>query len=276
MNKKIFIILIIVLLIGISALIIFEKYKTKPIIEEIKKGMVVLSPRAGEEIASPVKITGYVNGDGWIGFEGQVGSVKLLDSNSNEIASSILSAVGDWMTSLINFEANLNFISLKDQSGVLVFSNENPSGLLEKDKEFQLPVKIKRPSGETTKIKVYFNNNEMDSEFSCNKVFYTEREILKVPSIATATLQELLGGPSDAEKSQGFFSSIKQGVEIQSLIIENGVVKVDFSEQLEYKVGGSCMVSAIRAQITETLKQFPTIESVVISINGRTEDILQP
>jgi len=275
-NKKIFIILIIVLLIGISALIIFEKYKTKPIIEEIKKGMVVLSPRAGEEIASPVKITGYVNGDGWIGFEGQVGSVKLLDSNSNEIASSILSAVGDWMTSLINFEANLNFISLKDQSGVLVFSNENPSGLLEKDKEFQLPVKIKRPSGETTKIKVYFNNNEMDSEFSCNKVFYTEREILKVPSIATATLQELLGGPSDAEKSQGFFSSIKQGVEIQSLIIENGVVKVDFSEQLEYKVGGSCMVSAIRAQITETLKQFPTIESVVISINGRTEDILQP
>jgi len=35
-------------------------------------------------------------------------------------------------------------------------------------------------------------------------------------------------------------------------------------------------VTAIRAQITETLKQFPTVENVVISIDGRTEDILQP
>ncbi|PIP22172.1 MAG: hypothetical protein COX38_02115, partial [Candidatus Nealsonbacteria bacterium CG23_combo_of_CG06-09_8_20_14_all_39_25] len=47
-------------------------------------------------------------------------------------------------------------------------------------------------------------------------------------------------------------------------------------EQLEFQVGGSCKVSAIRAQITQTLKQFPTVDEVVISINGRTEDILQP
>jgi len=45
---------------------------------------------------------------------------------------------------------------------------------------------------------------------------------------------------------------------------------------LQYQVGGSCRVSAIRAQIIETLKQFSTVKNVVISINGRTEDILQP
>jgi spore germination protein GerM len=60
------------------------------------------------------------------------------------------------------------------------------------------------------------------------------------------------------------------------LTIEDGVAKVDFNEQLEYEVSGSCRVSAIRAQITETLKQFPTVKEVIISIDGRTEDILQP
>ncbi|MBA7661011.1 hypothetical protein ES703_69021 [subsurface metagenome] len=63
---------------------------------------------------------------------------------------------------------------------------------------------------------------------------------------------------------------------IQKLIIENGVAKIDFDEQLEFQVGGSCRVVAIRAQITETLKQFPTVDNVIISIDGRTEDILQP
>ncbi|MFH1582463.1 MAG: GerMN domain-containing protein, partial [bacterium] len=66
------------------------------------------------------------------------------------------------------------------------------------------------------------------------------------------------------------------GVEINSLSIINGVARADFNEQLEYQAGGSCRVGAIRAQITETLKQFPTVNEVIISINGRIEDILQP
>jgi len=45
---------------------------------------------------------------------------------------------------------------------------------------------------------------------------------------------------------------------------------------LEFQVGGSCRVSAIRAEIIQTLKQFSTIKEVIISINNRTEDILQP
>lgn len=51
---------------------------------------------------------------------------------------------------------------------------------------------------------------------------------------------------------------------------------IDFDERLEFQVGGSCRVAAISAQIRETLKQFPQVKEVIISINGRTEDILQP
>jgi spore germination protein GerM len=132
------------------------------------------------------------------------------------------------------------------------------------------------PKEEFMTVKAFFNNDKMDPEFSCNKVFPVEREILKTEAVARAALTELLKGPTDTEKAQGFFTSINPGVKIQELTIENGVAIVDFDSQLEFQVGGSCRVSAIRAEITKTLEQFPTVTSVMISINGRTEDILQP
>lgn len=128
----------------------------------------------------------------------------------------------------------------------------------------------------TTTVKIFFGNSEFDPEFSCNKVLPAERVINKTQTPARKSLELLLGGPTNSEKEQGYFTSINSNVKIQKLTIENGVAKVDFDKQLEFQVGGSCRVSAIRAQITETLKQFPTVESVVISIDGRTEDILQP
>jgi spore germination protein GerM len=132
------------------------------------------------------------------------------------------------------------------------------------------------PQEEFMTVKAFFNNSFMDPEFSCNKVFPVERKVLKTQAVARAALLELLKGPTEAEKTEGFFTSINQGVKIQSLTIENGVAKVDFDEQLEFQVGGSCRVSAIRAEIRESLLQFPTVNSVIISIDGRTEDILQP
>ncbi|OHA63960.1 MAG: hypothetical protein A2667_01325, partial [Candidatus Wildermuthbacteria bacterium RIFCSPHIGHO2_01_FULL_47_27] len=122
----------------------------------------------------------------------------------------------------------------------------------------------------------FFNNDKMDPEFSCNKVFAVERIIPKTQAMARAALEELFKGPTEEEKAQGFLTSMPPGVQIQRLSIENGTAKADFNDALEYQVGGSCRVSAIRAQITETLKQFPTVQQVVISIDGRTEDILQP
>ncbi len=125
-------------------------------------------------------------------------------------------------------------------------------------------------------VKVFFNNSQMDPEASCNKVFPVERRIVKTLAVGRASLQELLKGPTEKEKAQGYFTSINSGVKINSLTVEDGTAKVDFNEELEFQVGGSCRVSAIRAEIAQTLSQFPTVKEVIISINGRTEDILQP
>jgi len=129
---------------------------------------------------------------------------------------------------------------------------------------------------ETIKVKVFFINNILDPEVSCNKVFPVEREIVKTPAIARAALNELLAGPTIDEEKNGFIKVIGSDVKVQNLTIENGVAKVDFSEQLEEGAGGSCRGAAIVSQINATLKQFDSVKDVIISINGRTEDILQP
>ena len=126
-------------------------------------------------------------------------------------------------------------------------------------------------------VTIYFSNNQKDPQsLECNKVYPVERKISKTGATARATLEELLKGPTQMEKDQGYFTNINTGVKIQSLNVESDITKVTFNGQLEYQVGGSCRVQAIRAQIVGTLRLFSGGQRVVISINGRTEDILQP
>jgi spore germination protein GerM len=107
-------------------------------------------------------------------------------------------------------------------------------------------------------------------------VFPVERLIKKTSAMARAALEQLLQGTTGAERTQGYFSSINEGVKINSLTIDNGTAKVDFDSQMNFQMGGSCRVTDIRAEITETLKQFPTIKDVIISVNGNVDEALQP
>jgi len=131
---------------------------------------------------------------------------------------------------------------------------------------------------ESMTVEIFLSDSRFAGEpyFDCARTMAVERSVPKTLGVARASLEALLQGATQEEIDRGLFSNINSGVQIQRLIIENGIAEVDFNEQLEFQIGGSCMVAAIRAQITDTLKQFPTVDSVVISINGRTEDILQP
>jgi len=131
--------------------------------------------------------------------------------------------------------------------------------------------------GDTVTVRVFFSNSQEDPQaLDCEKVYSVERQISENKLMAQTVLEELLKGPILEEQEKGYFTSINSGVNINSLVIEDNIAKVDFDEQLEYQLGGSCRVMAIRSQITETLLQFSEIVDVIISVNGRTEDILQP
>ncbi|PIR72221.1 MAG: hypothetical protein COU41_00720 [Candidatus Nealsonbacteria bacterium CG10_big_fil_rev_8_21_14_0_10_36_228] len=270
-----------IILIGILVLILavvgFSVWKYKFVgdngnILEKENLIWVSEPLPNTLVQSPLMVKGEARGN-WF-FEASF-PVKVIDENGKELGTGIARALSDWMTEdFVPFEADLEFQLSATKKGTLILEKDNPSGLPENADELRIPV-LFNPV-EMIKVEVYFNNDKLDPEFSCNKVFPVEREIPKTQAVARAALEELLKGSTDTEKEEGFFTSINPGVKIQSLAIEDGIAKVDFDKQLEFQIGGSCRVAAIRAQIRETLKQFPTVDEVIISIDGRTEDILQP
>lgn len=229
-------------------------------------------------VTSPLTIAGKARGS-WY-FEAQF-PITVYDAIGTVIGSGTAQAQGDWQTNdYVPFTANVTFSTASiplssEPKGTIVVQNDNPSGLLENAKSISIPVRFQPP--QTTSVKIFFNNTEKDPDLvDCSNVYSVNRTIPQTIAVGRAALEQLFKGLSKEEAYQGFFDNIPAGVKIQSLTIENGVAKVDLSKELEQGVGGSCRVTAIRAQITETLKQFPTVKEVTISIDGRTEDILQP
>lgn len=236
----------------------------------------VTSPQPNQSVSSPLSVTGQARGT-WF-FEASF-PVRLIDGNGNTLVQTAAQAQGEWMTeNFVPFSTVLNFNQPRTSTGTLVLEKDNPSGLPANAQELRIPVRFETATSTgKLNINIYFNNEEMDPEFSCNKVFPVRREISATSTIARAALEELIKGPTQMEINEKYFTNINSGVKVNNVSIDrDGVATADFNDQLDYQVGGSCRVSAIRSQITQTLKQFPAVKSVVISINGRTEDILQP
>lgn len=134
-----------------------------------------------------------------------------------------------------------------------------------------------KPENIKVKVNVYFPNTVNDPEMlDCTNVYPVEREVEQTLAVGRATISELLQGPTAEEEGKGYITSINQNVVMNNLTIEDGTALVDFNEQFNFQVGGSCRVASIQAQVVETLKQFPTVDKVVILVNGHSEGILEP
>ncbi|HSE96075.1 MAG TPA: GerMN domain-containing protein [Methylomirabilota bacterium] len=246
------------------------------------QGLVRLaSPAPDDTVTSPLRLTGEARGS-WY-FEGRF-PVRLLDAEGRELAAAPARARGEWMTEeFVPFEAVLEFASPSPGTrGTLVLEKDNPSGLAAHADAVRVPIRFGgaaggSPVGRTTTVQVYFSNPGLAPEpnIDCGVVFPVPRTVPWTPAPARAALEALLAGPDEAERARGYATSINPGVTIRSLVVEDGVATADFSLELE-RTGGSCLVTAIRAQLERTLLQFPAVRSVRISIAGRTEDILQP
>lgn len=125
-------------------------------------------------------------------------------------------------------------------------------------------------------VKVFFPNSVMDPGFlDCNVVRPTSRVISYTLATGEASLKELIKGPTAEETSQGFQTSVDSNTIIKSLSIKDGIAYVDFDKSLQNKNVGLCAGQFIQAQIRQTLLQFSTVKSVVISIDG-DKDFVQP
>ncbi len=123
----------------------------------------------------------------------------------------------------------------------------------------------------TVKANVFFVVVKDNEE----KLIAVERLLFTNEDVEKNTLLQLLFGLTEEEKNSGYTTAIDSNVEINDFYIREKVAYVDFTETLNVS-GGSALVTMIRNQIEKTLLQFDTIESVEISIEGETENILQP
>ena len=91
-------------------------------------------------IQSPAQINGTIIGS-WL-FEGQT-KIELRGFNSDLIAESTISTNQDWMTNeKINFQGKVNFDDPDENGGYLYIQKSNPSGLVNKQETFSVPVRF--------------------------------------------------------------------------------------------------------------------------------------
>jgi hypothetical protein len=228
------------------------------------KNITVTEPIPNSEIGYTVTVKGQARV-----FENQF-SYRIKDFQNNILASGSVSSDATDAGQFGSYTFSATYKTPKTAMGVIELFDSSPKDGVEVDK-VTLPVKF--PTSPSTTLKIYFSKKDPSD---CNVVYPSNRVMAKTATPARDALGALLTGPTDTEQAQGYQTSINPGVKIQQLTIENGIAKVDFDQTLQDKVGGSCRVAAIRAQITQTLKQFPTVKSVVISINGDSRTILQP
>ena len=124
-------------------------------------------------------------------------------------------------------------------------------------------------------VRVFFANSSMNGNGDCRNVFSVERPRGTSPAVAEHALRELLAGPSSSDREAGYATELPRGVELLGIRITNGVAVANFSRQLRSSAG-ACRAEAIRAQIERTLFQFPSVQSVVIQVEGNEEEVLEP
>ncbi len=225
--------------------------------------VIVTSPVAGAAIGLPLVITGSARV-----FESTF-NYRLLDTDGTVLVEGNAMTNAPDVGQFGDFAVTTSYaLPLGTTGTVEVFDRSAKDGSV-----IDLAsVPIKFPIIESMTIKTFWSK---DQQLSCDKVVATERRIPKTVATGYAALTELLSGPNSTESMQNLTTTIPPGVSVKSLSIKDGVATVVFSSNLES--GGSCRVSAIRSQIEATLKQFPTVTSVIISTEGRTpEESLQP
>lgn len=117
-----------------------------------------------------------------------------------------------------------------------------------------------------------------------------EQRVPQTQAIGAAALNELLNGPAagNAAGAETALPSVQEivtfagrdetwdyRVRLLDLVIENGVATANFGQELRAYGGDPARAGAIREQIERTLLQFPSVQRVVILVDGDAS-ALQP
>ena len=109
----------------------------------------------------------------------------------------------------------------------------------------------------------------------CTATRAVTRTVPKTVAISRLLAEALVAGPDSAERAGGARSPFPAGSRVQSVVLRDGTLTVDFNERLQ-NVGGACAATAIRAAVTNTLERLPTVRRVSVTAGGSEKLALQP
>lgn len=237
--------------------------------DEIDQEIRVQAPRADAEVGLPLVISGEARV-----YESVFG-YRLLSGTGAKLLQGFIEvqppkAVNDFMP----FEVQVNYADPYTATGTLELIEFDIKTGVEAEKVV-LPIRF--ASIDAQEVSVYFNNQQKDPNSSlCEMTYPVKRRVARNSETPAEAVRELLRGPSALEGGMGYMTALHPMTQLVGLSIKKGVAHADFNDALQLGVAGSCRVGAIRSQIENTLKQFPEVKSVIISVNGRSEDVLQP
>jgi hypothetical protein len=102
--------------------------------------VTVNAPKAGDRIASPLRVSGVVPGP-W-SFEANF-PIEIVDAERNKVAEGYATVKGDWMTTEpVAFAATVPFKPPVTDEGFVVIRKANPSGDQATDDSVEVPIKF--------------------------------------------------------------------------------------------------------------------------------------
>ena len=102
--------------------------------------VTVNAPKSGEQISSPLTISGVVPGP-W-SFEANF-PVEIVDADRTKVAEGYATVEGDWMTTKpVRFTATVPFKAPVSEDGFVVIRKANPSGDQATDDSVEVPIKF--------------------------------------------------------------------------------------------------------------------------------------
>ncbi len=147
------------------------------------------------------------------------------------------------------------------------------------------PAPVPSPSAtgtETDRVtaQIYYASSTKDPDVLKPEVTYPVAMTLKAAAeeeLLKSIVKELIEGPPAEFKDKGFYTTLTPDTRLNSIKVEGDTVKVDFNDRIN-EGGGSCTMDQRRSQIENTLRNIPghRIKKVIISVNGDSQNVLQP
>jgi hypothetical protein len=223
--------------------------------------LVVTSPSAGATITSPLLVFGFSRAASasldW----------RLRDAGGAIVQSGTLGLNTALLNQYQPFRLEIFLAAVSAPAFTLELSGPRGVDLVS--------VPLQLLSIEPLTFKVYFPNSSQGSARDCTKVFAVERTLAPTSAVSRAALLELLKGPTSAEKAKGYYSSLLPSLQVNSVVVGDDVVAVDFNQPINW-VRTGCGLTSARAQIASTLAEFGSVMAVHLTVGGENLVVLEP